>query len=54
MNKTECPNCKKTKKLCAKNQNFYFVSTEEQDIFNLKDTLGKKLNQTPLKKTHWK
>ena len=41
-------------KLCSENQNFYFVSTEEHDIFNLKDTLGKKLNGTPLKKTHWK
>jgi hypothetical protein len=41
-------------KLCSENQNFYFVSTEEHDIFNLKDILGKKLNQTPLKKALWK
>tara|TARA_R110000772_G_scaffold33146_4_gene80805 strand:- start:623 stop:781 length:159 start_codon:yes stop_codon:yes gene_type:complete len=42
------------KKLCSENQNFYFVSTEEHDMFNLKDILGKKLNQTPLKKALWK
>lgn len=42
------------KKLCADNPQFYFVSTDEDDIFNLKDKLGKKLNATPLKKVLWK
>lgn len=42
------------KKLCSENLQFYFVSTDEDDIFNLKDKLGKKLNETPLKKVLWK
>jgi hypothetical protein len=42
------------KKLCSENPQFYFVSTDEDDIFNLKDKLGKKLNETPLKKVLWK
>ncbi len=41
-------------KWCEKNKNWFFVWTEEQDIHNLKDTLGKKLNGTPLKKARWK
>jgi hypothetical protein len=40
--------------LCDKEPTFYFVSTEEYDIFNLKERLGKKLNETPLKKVLWK
>ncbi len=42
------------KKLCNENPNFFFISTIEQDIYNLKDKLGKKLNGTPLKKVIWK
>ena len=42
------------KKLCSEDKSFYFVSTDEEDMFNLKDKLGKKLNATPLKKTIWK
>ena len=42
------------KKLCDTNKEFHFVSTDEDDIYNLKDKLGKKLNQTPLKKVLWK
>lgn len=42
------------KKLCEKDRSFFFISTEEEDIFNLKDKLGRKLNQTPLKKVLWK
>jgi len=38
------------KKLCEKDQTFHFICTDEEDIFNLKDKLGKKLNQTPLKR----
>lgn len=42
------------KKLCETDKTFYFISTDEEDIFNLKDRLGKKLNTTPLKKPLWK
>ena len=45
---------KEYKKLCIENPNFFFISTDEADIFNLKDKLGKKLNETPLKKIIWK
>jgi hypothetical protein len=42
------------KKLCERDNSFYFISTDEEDIFNLKDRLGKKLNGTPMKKPLWK
>lgn len=45
---------KEYKKLCSENPQFFFVSTDEDDIYNLKDKLGKKLNETPLKKVIWK
>ena len=45
---------KEYEKLCKEKENFYFVSTTEDDLSNLKDKLGKKLNQTPLKKVMWK
>jgi hypothetical protein len=41
-------------KLCKDIENFYFISTTEGDLNNLKDKLGKKLNCTPLKKPIWK
>lgn len=41
-------------KLCEQHPNFSFISTNEDDIYNLKDRLGKKLNTTPLKKPIWK
>ena len=41
-------------KLCTEQQGFYFISTDEDDIYNLKDKLGKKLNMTPLRKVMWK
>lgn len=41
-------------KLCSEDKSFYFVSTDEEDMYNLKDKLGKKLNGTPVKKTIWK
>jgi predicted nuclease of restriction endonuclease-like RecB superfamily len=44
----------KYKNLCEKEKNFYCEYTDENDIFNLKDNLGKKLNNTPLKKALWK
>ncbi|MBS3075047.1 hypothetical protein J4429_01160 [Candidatus Pacearchaeota archaeon] len=42
------------KELCKNDSQFYFVDTTEEDIYNLKDKLGKKLNTTPLKKVMWK
>lgn len=42
------------KKLCKENKNWFFIWTDENDMFNLKDKLGKKLNETPLKQTRWK
>jgi len=44
----------KYKKLCEKQKNFYCEYTEEDDMYNLKDNLGKKLNNTPLKRVLWK
>jgi predicted nuclease of restriction endonuclease-like RecB superfamily len=41
----------KYKKLCEKQDNFYCEFTDENDMYNLKDNLGKKLNNTPLKKS---
>ncbi|MEC8339414.1 MAG: hypothetical protein VXZ40_02215 [Nanoarchaeota archaeon] len=40
--------------LCRKNKNFDFVYTTEEDIKNLKDKLGSKLNNTLLAQTRWK
>lgn len=40
--------------LCKKEPTFYFKYTEEYDIYNLKERLGKKFNETPLKKVLWK
>ena len=41
-------------KLCDKEDKFYFIKTDEEDIKNLKEKLGKKLNGTPVKKPYWK
>jgi len=41
-------------KLCKGDKNWFFVQTDENDIFNLKDRVGKKLNSTPLKRIIWK
>jgi hypothetical protein len=45
---------KAMKKLCEADKSFHFICTDEEDIYNLKDRLGKKLNETPLKKVMWK
>ena len=45
---------KEYKKLCNEQNRFHFISTDEDDIYNLKDRLGKKLNSTPLKRVFWK
>lgn len=42
------------KDLCSKQTNFHFIETDEADIYNLKDRLGKKLNETPLRRVMWK
>jgi len=44
----------KYKKFCEENKEFSFVSTNEADIHDLKDKLGKKLNETPLKRAMWR
>ena len=43
----------KYKSLCQKHPHFYCLYTDEEDMFNLKDRLGKKLNETPLKRPLW-
>ena len=41
-------------KFCNENKNYFFVYTNEEDMFNLKDTLGTRFNKsTPLKKPCW-
>ncbi len=45
---------KEYSKLCSEHPNFHFVWTDEEDMFNLKDRLGKKLNTTPIKRVMWK
>lgn len=45
---------KEYQKLCSEQKNFHFVWTEEDDMINLKERLGKKLNATPLKRALWK
>jgi hypothetical protein len=41
-------------KLCSEQPGFYFIWTDEEDMFNLKERLGRKLNNTPLKKILWR
>ncbi|HIG94250.1 MAG: hypothetical protein QT05_C0052G0016 [archaeon GW2011_AR13] len=40
-------------KFCKENPNCFFVCTREKDIYNLKDNLGTKLNDAPLKRAFW-
>jgi hypothetical protein len=43
------------KKFCKENPGCYFIYTNEQDVYNLKDCLGMKFNkETPLHKAIWK
>ena len=44
---------KEYNKLC-KDQKWFFIYTTEGDMSNLRDRLGKKLNETPLKRIMWK
>lgn len=42
-------------KFCKENERCFFIYTNEDDIFNLKDALGMKFNkETPLKKAIWR
>jgi predicted nuclease of restriction endonuclease-like RecB superfamily len=45
---------RKYQSLCDSKSEFSLISTTEDDMFNLKERLGKKLNETPLKKAYWK
>lgn len=45
---------KEYNEFCDKNKNYHFIETDEEDIKNLKDNLGQKLNTTPLQKPIWK
>ena len=39
-------------RFCKENKECFFIHTNEKDMFNLKDKLGKKINSTPLKKLY--
>ena len=41
-------------RLCKEQKEFHFTYTTEEDMYNLKERLGEKLNATPLKRTLWK
>ena len=45
---------KEYQKLIKENKGIFFVWTDEKDMYNLKERLGKKLNETPLKRLVWK
>jgi predicted nuclease of restriction endonuclease-like RecB superfamily len=45
---------RKYQSLCESKPEFKFITTTEDDIFNLKESLGKKLDETPLKRALWK
>ena len=51
-----CNHCRDRKavELCKENENWFFIWTDENDMYNLKDKLGKKLNSTPLNRLMWK
>ncbi len=53
-NKKKEDKIKEYNKLCKENKNWFFIWTDEDDMYNLKDKLGKKLNQTPLNRVMWR
>ena len=53
-NKKKEVKIKEYERLCKENKNWFFIWTDENDIYNLKDKLGKKLNGTPLNRIMWK
>ena len=52
--KTRDVKIKEYEKLTRDNPHFFFLWTDEGDMFNLKEKLGRKLNETPLKNIRWK
>ncbi|MAG01939.1 hypothetical protein CMI42_01265 [Candidatus Pacearchaeota archaeon] len=52
-NKKKEEKIKEYDNLC-KDQHWFFIWTNEEDMHNLKDKLGKKLNETPLNRVMWK
>lgn len=52
-NKKKEAKIRKYEELC-KDRCWFFVWTDEEDMYNLRDRLGRKLNQTPLKRVIWK
>jgi len=52
-NKKKEEKIKEYENLC-KDQHWFFIWTSEEDMYNLKDKLGKKLNKTPLSRVMWK
>jgi len=52
-NKKKENKIKEYTKLCE-DQHWFFIWTDENDMYNLRDKLGKKLNETPLKRVMWK
>ena len=53
-NKKRDKKIKEYEKLCNENKNWFFIWTTEEDMYNLKDRFGKKLNETPLSRIMWK
>ena len=52
-NKKKEVKIKEYEKLC-KDGCWFFIWTDEDDMYNLRDKFGKKLNGTPLKRVIWK
>jgi len=52
-NKKKEDKIKEYEKLC-KDECWFFIWTDESDMYNLKDRLSKKLNETPLSRVMWK
>jgi len=52
-NKKKEQKIKEYEELC-KDEHWFFIWTTEEDMYNLKDKLGKKLNETPLSRVMWK
>ena len=52
-NKKKEQKIKEYQKLCE-DKHWFFIWTTEEDMYNLKDKLGKKLNETPLSRVMWK
>lgn len=41
-------------RLCKSDRTYFFITTDEIDIENLNERLGRKLDKTPLKRPRWK